>query len=234
MTTTLKKLIALPALFLLLAALPTHAAAPTYKVIKVVDGDTVDVQVGKKVERIRMIGMDTPETVDPRKPVQCFAKEASARAKQLLLGKQVQLVADPTQGERDKYGRLLRYVISDGLNFNKRLIAEGYAHEYTYNIPYKYQAYFKQTQKDAQKAQKGLWSPTTCAGKTTTAATTSPTPAPKPTASTATQSTATPAVKKSVAGLCHAKGSMYYDQTKTFTAYSTIAACLASGGKMPQ
>src|SRR3989338_322463 len=109
------------------------ATKPTllYPVVKVIDGDTIDVKIGTKIERIRMVGMDTPEIVDPRKAVQCFGKEASNRTKLLLTGKSVALQSDPTQGERDKYGRLLRYVILDGLNFNKRLIAEGYAHEYT-------------------------------------------------------------------------------------------------------
>ncbi len=163
------------------------ATVPTYKVIKVVDGDTIDVQVGKKVERIRMIGMDTPETVDPRKAVQCFGKEASNKTKALLLGKSVGLQNDPTQGERDKYGRLLRYVILNGQNFNKLMIGEGYAHEYTYDIPYKYQTVFKQAQQNSKKAQKGLWNPSTCNGSTTKAATT-----------TLVTSTTAPAVKKSV------------------------------------
>ncbi len=206
-------------------------APGTYQVVKVIDGDTIDVQIGKKVERIRMIGMDTPETVDPRKPVQCFGKEASARTKELLLNKHVQLVADATQGDKDKYARPLRYVILDGLNFNKRLIAEGYAHEYTYNIPYKHQAVFKAAQKAAQAGKKGLWADKTCAGKTTASAKISPTPTPKP---AAVQPAAAPEVKKSEAGLCHEKGSKYYDQTKKFTAYKTIKECLASGGKMPK
>lgn len=217
--------------------LPTfvEAAESLYKVTKVIDGDTIDVQLGKKTERIRMIGTDTPETVDPRKPVQCFGKEASARTKALLLGKPVKLVADPTQGDRDKYGRLLRYIVADGLNFNKRLIVEGYAYEYTYNIPYKHQAEFKKAQKAAQTAKKGLWATTACAGKTAISKA-SPTSTPKPTVlkSTATQSKNTPAVKKSETGLCHEKGSKYYDQTKKFTSYSSLKACLTSGGKLPK
>src|SRR3989344_1151435 len=58
-----------------------------YAVVKVVDGDTVDLSINGKVERVRLIGMNTPETVDPRKPVECFGKEASNRAKELLTGK---------------------------------------------------------------------------------------------------------------------------------------------------
>ncbi len=225
------------ALFTIVFQQPVLAVSiPTYKVTKVVDGDTIDVQIGKKIERIRMIGMDTPETVDPRKPVQCFGKEASARTKALLLNKNVQLVADPTQGERDKYGRLLRYVIADGLNFNKRMIAEGYAHEHTYNIPYKYQTVFKSAQKAAQAGKKGLWADTACKGKATPVTTTvSKTTTTKATIkTTATTSTAQPAVKKSVNNLCHVKGSKHYAQTKKYTSYTSIKVCLASGGRLPK
>ncbi|MDD2890866.1 MAG: thermonuclease family protein [bacterium] len=129
-----------------------------YKVVNVVDGDTIDVEMGGGKERLRLIGIDTPETVDPRKPVQCFGKEASDKAKELLLGKMVSLEADPTQGERDKYDRLLRYVfLEDGTFFNKEMIEQGYAHEYTYDTPYKYQTEFKQAENEARENKRGLW-----------------------------------------------------------------------------
>jgi len=135
----------------------------TYMVLKVVDGDTLDVNIQGKVERLRLIGIDTPETVDPRKPIQCFGKEASDKAKELLIGKSVGLEIDESQGERDKYGRLLRYVfLPDGTNFNLYMISEGYAHEYTYDEAYKYQVEFKQAEAEARNTQKGLWSPETC------------------------------------------------------------------------
>lgn len=135
----------------------------TAKVTKVVDGDTIEVLVKGKIEMIRLIGVDTPETVDPRKPVQCFGKEASAHTKAQLLGKNVGLEADSTQGERDKYKRLLRYVfLENGVNFNKQLIHEGYAYEYTYDLAYKYQAEFKQAQIDAQKNKRGFWADNAC------------------------------------------------------------------------
>ena len=114
------------------------------------------------------IGIDTPETVDPRKSVQCFGREASNKAKELLGGKKVRIELDASQGERDKYGRLLAYLYrDDGIFYNRYMIEQGYAHEYTYNIPYKYQAEFKTAQKAAQTAHIGLWSPTTCNGDTT-------------------------------------------------------------------
>ncbi len=129
-----------------------------YSVVRVVDGDTLDVLINGKVERIRLIGIDTPETVDPRKPVQCFGIEASNKAKTLLMGKEVMLEGDPTQGERDKYGRLLRYVfLPDSTNFNLRMIKEGYAHEYTYTVRYRYQTEFKDAQKEAMGNKAGLW-----------------------------------------------------------------------------
>jgi endonuclease YncB( thermonuclease family) len=139
-----------------------------YSVTEVVDGDTIKISMNGKTETLRLIGMDTPETVDPRKPVQCFGKEASNKAKELLSGKKVRIETDPTQGERDKYERLLAYVYrDDGIFYNKYMIEQGYAHEYTYNTPYKYQAEFKAAQKSAQTAQLGLWSPNTCNGDTT-------------------------------------------------------------------
>lgn len=151
------------------AATPTAAVAdPTlFAVVAVVDGDTIKVASQDTVETLRLIGMDTPETKDPRKPVQCFGAEAAAKAAELLSGRQVHLEADPTQGERDKYGRLLRYVWrEDGLFFNEWMIRNGYAHEYTYATPYRYQADFRAAQRDAADHQRGLWSPATCAGDT--------------------------------------------------------------------
>lgn len=143
-----------------------------YPVSSVVDGDTVKVNINGTIETMRLIGMDTPETVDPRKPVQCFGKEASNKAKELLIGKKVRLESDLTQGELDKYGRRLAYIYrEDGLFYNKYMIEQGYAHEYTYNTPYKYQAEFKAAQKSAQQNLRGLWSPNTCNGDTTSSAT---------------------------------------------------------------
>lgn len=137
----------------------------SYRVVKVVDGDTLDVVINDKVERLRLIGIDTPETVDPRKSVQCFGIEASNKAKELLNGKFVSLESDETQGDRDKYKRLLRYVIlPDGTNFNLFMIAEGFANEYTYDQAYKFQTEFKNAEIEARNNQKGLWSPQTCSG----------------------------------------------------------------------
>ena len=132
-------------------------------VTKVIDGDTIAVSLNGKQETLRLIGIDSPETVDPRKPVQCYGQEASNKAKSILLGKDIFLEADETQGERDKYKRLLRYVIfPNGENFNLQMIKEGFAHEYTYDLPYKYQAEFKAAQKFARENNLGLWNPSAC------------------------------------------------------------------------
>lgn len=136
-------------------------------IVKVIDGDTVQVVVSGQTKTVRMIGVDTPEVVDPRKPVQCFGKEASKQSHALLDNQVVSLQSDPTQDDTDKYGRLLRYVyLSDGTLVNLKLIQTGYAHEYTYDIPYQKQDQFKQAQQQAEQQQLGLWSPDTCNGNT--------------------------------------------------------------------
>lgn len=143
-------------------------AAKLYDVVKVVDGDTIDVNIDWKTERIRLIGLDTPEIVDPRTTVQCFGQESSTKAHELLDGKKVALETDATQGERDKYDRLLRYVfIENNTDFSKSMIENGFGHEYTYEIPYKRQVAYKEAQKQAESGKKGLWADTTCAGTTT-------------------------------------------------------------------
>lgn len=143
--------------------------ARLYQVERVVDGDTIAVDVDGQEVTVRFIGMNTPETVDPRRPVQCFGKQASAEMKRILTSTttselvSVRLETDPTQGTTDRYGRLLAYVIlEDGTLLNQLMIAEGYAYEYTYNIPYKYQKEFKKAEVDARTMKKGLWDTSIC------------------------------------------------------------------------
>lgn len=134
-----------------------------YQVERVIDGDTIVVFDGTKNETVRLIGINTPETVDPRRPVECFGKEASEVAHRLLDNARVRLEFDASQGERDKYQRVLAYVfLEDGTFFNKYMIEEGYAYEYTYNIPYVYQEEFTQAQQLAETNGKGLWADGTC------------------------------------------------------------------------
>jgi micrococcal nuclease len=133
------------------------------KVVRVTDGDTVTVDIDGKNETIRIIGINTPETVDPRKPVECFGKEASDRSHALLEGQVVTLEADVTQGERDKYNRLLRYVfLPDGADFGLKMIQEGLAYEYTYSTPYTYQSAYKDAQSQAEANKRGLWADDAC------------------------------------------------------------------------
>jgi micrococcal nuclease len=142
---------------------PHIEANMLYSVTHVVDGDTLDVDIAGEKERIRLIGLNTPETVDPRRPVECFGKEASAKAKDILTEQKVKIETDPSQGTRDKYGRLLAYIfLPDGTLFNKMMIEEGYGHEYTYHLPYKYQIEFKAAERTARELKKGLWADGVC------------------------------------------------------------------------
>ncbi len=151
---------ALVAAFLSIAIfLPTaFAAAPQTeqgKVTSVVDGDTFKVKLGTKIETIRIIGIDTPETKDPRKPVQCYGKEASKKLTTLLRGKTVTLEKNPAE-ERDKYGRLLRYVSLKGKDIGAGMISDGYAFSYKIFPHPRLEAYNTLEQK-ARDANKGLW-----------------------------------------------------------------------------
>ncbi len=140
------------------------SSVKTFQVDKVVDGDTIKIIIGDQKQTVRLLGIDTPEVVDPRKTVQCFGKQASEKTKALVMGKIVVLESDPTQGDQDKYGRLLRYVyLEDGTFINDVLVREGYAHEYTYQSkPYKYQEQFIDAEKEAQEQKKGLWADDAC------------------------------------------------------------------------
>ncbi|WP_258794788.1 thermonuclease family protein [Tsukamurella tyrosinosolvens] len=115
---------------------------------------------------VRLLGIDTPEVKDPRKPVQCFGTEASAEARRLLTGQRVYLESDASQDQSDKYGRSLRYVwTTDHRLINLHLIEQGFAHEYSYGAPYKYLAAFRAAQGVAREQGRGLWSPNTCRGE---------------------------------------------------------------------
>lgn len=134
-----------------------------YNVIKVVDGDTIDVDMNGEKKRIRLIGINAPESVAPNQPIECFGKEASTYLHSLLTGKNIQLIADPSQSDQDKYGRLLRYVFLGNIDINQQLLKEGYAKEYTYNNKaYQYQQEFRQSEAQAKIAKVGLWQENIC------------------------------------------------------------------------
>jgi micrococcal nuclease len=144
---------------------------PFAEVIKVIDGDTIKVRTTVGTEEIlytvRLIGVNTPETVDPRRGVECFGKEASRFAYDTLMQKTVRLMTDETQDRFDRYGRLLAYIYLPGTNktevlFNIDIIKQGYAFEYTYERSYVYQAAFKTAEKKARNAEIGLWQKDVC------------------------------------------------------------------------
>lgn len=123
------------------------------KVIRVIDGDTIEIEGG---ERVRYIGIDTPETVDPRKSVQCFGVEASNKNTELVGGKMMRLEKDIT--DRDKYNRLLRYVWDNDIFVNLELVKNGFAYSYSYPPDIKYQDLFIKAQQEAVDVRRGLWS----------------------------------------------------------------------------
>jgi len=130
-------------------------------VIRHIDGDTVELEFKNpippinKTEKIRMIGVDTPETVHPKKQVEFFGKEASDFTKKALLGKDIFVALD--WDTRDKYGRLLAYIyLQDGECFNAKLLKEGMAHCYT-RFPFQFLDEFRQYEAAARAQKRGLW-----------------------------------------------------------------------------
>lgn len=127
------------------------------KVVKVVDGDTLDVEFNGKTERVRLLLVDTPETVHPSKPVEPFGPEASKFAKETLTNQPVRVELDVS--ERDKYGRLLAYIWVGDKMFNEMLLEKGLARvAYVYPPNVKYVDQFREIQKKAQQAELGIWS----------------------------------------------------------------------------
>ncbi len=124
-------------------------------VTRVVDGDTIKVELDGQEYTVRYIGIDTPESVDPRRPVECFGKEASEFNERLVGAKTVGLEKDIS--ETDDFGRLLRYVWLDGHLVNARLVSEGFALASTYPPDVRYSDLFAQLQNEAREAGRGLW-----------------------------------------------------------------------------
>lgn len=122
---------------------------------RVIDGDTIVVTIGGQEEKVRLIGVDTPETVHPRKPVEYFGKEASEFTRRMVEGKGIRLEYD--WQTRDKYGRLLAYVyIEDGTFLNAEIIKQGYGFAYT-RYPFKHLDDFRQYEREAREHNMGLW-----------------------------------------------------------------------------
>jgi micrococcal nuclease len=133
--------------------------AVTAKVQRVVDGDTFIATVGSRRERVRVIGVDTPESVDPNRPDEPFGEEASTFAKHHLDGETVRLAGDAEP--RDRYGRMLAYVwLRDGTFWNALLAAEGYAQQLTIPPNVTYASLFRRLVGEARRNDRGLWAGT--------------------------------------------------------------------------
>lgn len=124
----------------------------TEKVVRVIDGDTFEIEGGIKV---RLIGVDTPELKNKNKTIDCFAKEATEELKKLILNKDVVLQKDVS--ETDRYGRLLRYVYQDGQMINDLLVSSGFAKVATFPPDVKNSKLFIESQKLAKENNIGLW-----------------------------------------------------------------------------
>lgn len=127
------------------------------RVTKVVDGDTIDLATG---ERVRYIGVDTPETKHPIKKVECFGKEATEKNKELVLEKEVRLEKDVS--DKDRYGRLLRYVYVQDLFVNDYLARNGFAHAATFPPDVKFSELFLAAEREARENSRGLWAAGAC------------------------------------------------------------------------
>ena len=128
---------------------------------RVIDGDTIEIGNGV---HIRYIGINAPESVKPGSLIECFGEESSLRNKELVEGKTIRLEKDIS--EKDKYGRLLRYVyLQDGTLVNEILVREGYAYAFTFPPDVKLKNLFQQAENEARKKKVGLWMKTACGGK---------------------------------------------------------------------
>ncbi len=133
-----------------------HTEPGSYRIAHFIDGDTIQVEMSGKVETVRFIGIDTPETHKPNTPVQCYGPAASAYTKNRIRNQRVRLVSDSLTTNRDRYDRLLRYVVlEDGTELNYELVAKGYA--FAYSFPFsKKDSYFAAMDK-AKSEKLGLW-----------------------------------------------------------------------------
>lgn len=147
-------------ILLLLVGLQVNSWPRSYEVIKVVDWDTIKLEQNGKTETVRLIGVDTPEKHKTKKSnytVECYGVEASNYVENLLLGEQVFLISDVTQGDYDRYWRRLGYITYSGVDLGENLIYNGYAREYTYNINYTKRDTYTLAQKVAEENKLGLW-----------------------------------------------------------------------------
>jgi micrococcal nuclease len=131
-------------------------------VARIVDGDTIVVTIGEEDLRVRLIGIDSPETVHPSRPVQCYGEEAKEKLTELIDEKTIWLEKDVS--ETDRFGRLLRYVYVGDIFVNEYMVREGYAFAVTFPPDIRYRDLFAEAQAEAEENKRGLWSPDTCDG----------------------------------------------------------------------
>lgn len=217
----------LVASFLVTVTLPIAFAADSIKVTGVVDGDTFKAKVGTTVETVRIIGIDTPETADTRKEVQCFGKEASARLKSIINGKVVTLVANPAE-DKDMYKRLLRYVEVGGKDIGASMIADGYAHSYK-KYPHPRLDAYNALEKTAREGNKGLW------GSCSTSSASSKAAKSNKAVSSAASSKSSCTIKGNISTsgekIYHVKGCKSYGSTQIDTATGERWFCSESDAK---
>lgn len=131
-----------------------------WRITRVVDGDTVDATRGSRTLTLRLIGIDTPETVHPTEPIECFGPQATAFASRRLLGERAVLEFDPSQGRLDYYDRTLAYIWTTSgapRQFNRDAVRRGFALEYTYDDAYLWQREFLRAQQTASSERLGVW-----------------------------------------------------------------------------
>ncbi len=162
---------------------PVRPGETLAQLVRVIDGDTIDVSItGGPATRVRLIGMDTPETVDPNRPVMCFGAEATAKTKELLAQSSGELILVKDVSETDKYGRILRYVYfksgSSTLMLNEELVRWGFAQVSTYPPDVRYQELFTNLTREARDAKRGLWNACGTFGLPLVAPTATPAPLP--------------------------------------------------------
>lgn len=134
-----------------------HSEEPA-RVVSIQDGDTITVTTAGRTEKVRLVGIDTPEMEDVRPEFREAAKAAKEFARALLAAESVTLERDTHQADRDKYGRLLRYVIlADKTNVNEVLVCKGYARVYD-RFSFALKPQFKQCEADARRQHLGVWS----------------------------------------------------------------------------
>ena len=144
-------------LLALVTALPASSALAALDgpVVRVVDGDTIHVRIGARVEKVRYIGVNTPEVHHPRKGEEPGGREAAEVNRRLVEGERVRLELDVQ--ERDRYGRLLAYVWVGDVMVNAELVRLGYAQVMTIPPNVRYQEIFVKLQREAREAGRGLW-----------------------------------------------------------------------------